>query len=373
MKFRPKKPAKWIGDQSALDSIIPALSAGPYLAADTESNSLFAYREQVCLIQFSTADTDYLIDAAAGLDLSCLGVIFKDPSVEKIFHAAEYDVLCLKRDYGFTFENIFDTMQAARILGSRQLALSKILADQFDIEPVRSFQKANWSKRPLTYEMKQYARLDTHYLIPLRGRLNEQLRRSGLRELAQEDFRRLCGVENNHIDAPLFTQISGFYHLSSQQLSVLDALCRYRDELAQKFNCPLFKVVGSRALYALAEASPTTNEMLEKIEDLSPRLARRYGEGIIAAVTRGLKAPPINLPRHKVPSRAYIKRLGDLKLWRKNKGKEMGVQSDIVLPRDILEEIAGKKPKNMPELKEVMEDVPWRFRHFSGEILQIYT
>jgi len=221
--------------------------------------------------------------------------------------------------------------------------------------------------------MKQYARLDTHYLIPLRVRLDEQLRKNGLRALAQEDFRRLCAVENNHVDAPLFTQISGYYHLSPQKMSVLDALCRYRDKLARKFNRPLFKVIGSRALYAVAEGIPTTTEMLEKIEDLSPRLAKRYGKELIAAVKRGLEAPPINLPRHKAPSRVYVKRLDDLKLWRKNKGKKMGVQSDIVLPRGILENIAGRRPKNADELKELMEEVPWRFSHFGSEILEVFN
>ena len=373
MKFHPSKPEQWIADQSALDSIIPALSKGPFLSVDTESNSLFAYREQVCLIQFSTADTDYLIDAYAELDLSRLHSIFHDPAVEKIFHAAEYDVMCLKRDYGFEFNNLFDTMQAARILGFKQLALSTMLEEQFHIEPVKSFQKANWGKRPLTYDMKQYARLDTHYLIPLRARLDGQLRKSRLRELAQEDFQRLCRVENNHIDAPLYTQVNGYYHLSPRQLSILNALCRYRDKLASQLDRPLFKVIGTRALYALAEASPQTIEELEIIEDLSPRLAQRYGHGLIAAVKSGLEAPPIVLPRHKRPSQAYIERIDDLKQWRKNKGKEMGVQSDIILPRDILEDIAGCKPKDVPELKKVMEEVPWRFNHFGGEILQVIT
>ena len=373
MKFSPSKDAQWIDDQSALDSIIPALSKGPYLAVDTESNSLFAYQEQVCLIQFSTADTDYLIDARAGLDLSCMHSVFNDSTVEKIFHAAEYDVMCLKRDYGFEFNNIFDTMQAARILGFKHLALSTMLEGQFHIQPIKSFQKADWGKRPLAHDMRQYARLDTHYLIPLRERLDEQLRKSGLHALAQEDFRRLCRVENNHIDAPLYAQIRGYYHLSLKQLSVLDALCRYRDELASQLNRPLFKVIGSRALYALAEVSPQAIEALENITDLSPRLAKRYGYGLIQAVKRGLEAPPIVLPRHKRPSQAYIKRLENLKLWRKNRGKKMGVQSDIVLPRDILEYIAGRQPKDVFELKEVMEEVPWRFNHFGGEILQVIT
>jgi ribonuclease D len=262
-------------------------------------------------------------------------------------------------------------MQAARILGFKQLGLSTMLEDQFHIKPVKSFQKANWGKRPLTDDMRQYARLDTHYLISLRERLDRQLRKSGLRELAQEDFQRLCDVESNHTDAPLYTQVNCYYHLSPQQLSVLDALCRYRDEIASRLDRPLFKVIGTRALYALAEASPQTIEALEIIEDLSPRLAKRYGHGLIAAVKRGLEAPPIVLPRHKRPSRAYNKRLEGLKLWRKNKGKEIGVQSDIVMPRDILEEVAGRKPKDAPELKEIMEAVPWRFNHFGGEILQV--
>lgn len=373
MKFYPSKPAQWITDQSALDSMIPLLSKGSYLAVDTESNSLFAYREQVCLIQFSTTDTDYLIDALAGLDLSCLQSIFNNPKVEKIFHAAEYDVICLKRDYGFEFNNLFDTMQAARILGFEHIGLSTMLENQFHVEPVKSFQKANWGKRPLTDDMKQYARMDTHYLIRLRAQLDVQLRKSGLRDLAQEDFQRLCRVENNHNDVDLYTQINGYYHLSPQQLSVLDALCRYRDELASKFDRPLFKVVGSRALLALAEASPKSVEALGTVDGLSARLAKRYGHGLIAAVKQGLKAPPIVLPLHKRPSRAYVKRIEKLKLWRKNKGKEIGVQSDIILPRDILEDIAGRKPKDARGLKEVMEEVPWRFNHYGGEILQVIT
>jgi ribonuclease D len=154
-------------------------------------------------------------------------------------------------------------------------------------------------------------------------------------------------------------------------LSVLEVLCRYRDKLARKFNRPLFKVIGSRALYSIADACPETLGELDKIEDLSPRLAKRYGEGLIKTVKKGLGDPPIHLPKHKKPSRAYIKRLEDLKKWRKNKGLELGVQSDIILPRSILEDIAGRKPKNMPELKGVMAEVPWRFKQFGKEILKV--
>ncbi len=100
-----------------LKDLAADLSRQSLVAVDTESNSLHAYREQVCLIQFSTEETDYLVDPLALDDLSSLGPIFANPDIEKIFHAAEYDLICLKRDFGFQFANLFDTMVAASILG----------------------------------------------------------------------------------------------------------------------------------------------------------------------------------------------------------------------------------------------------------------
>jgi len=51
----------------------------------------------------------------------------------------------------------------------------------------------------------------------------------------------------------------------------------------------------------------------------------------------------------------------------------MGVQSDIVLPRDILEEIAGRNPHTMEGLKDLMADVPWRYNHFGQHILDVIS
>ena len=75
------------------------------------------------MLQFSTGETDYLVDALSSMDLSTLGAVFADEGIEKVFHAAEYDLICLKRDFGFEFANIFDTMHAARILGRKNVGL----------------------------------------------------------------------------------------------------------------------------------------------------------------------------------------------------------------------------------------------------------
>ena len=146
------------------------------VAVDTESNSLFAYREQVCLVQFSTAEKDYLLDSLALQDLRCLEPLFSSPAIEKVFHAAEYDLICLRRDFGFTFANLFDTMVAARILGRDGVGLGAMLEAEFGLHLDKRYQRANWGERPLKPALLAYARLDSHYLVALRQRLEPALR-----------------------------------------------------------------------------------------------------------------------------------------------------------------------------------------------------
>ena len=110
-----------------LQHLVEKLLKEPIIAVDTESNSLFAYQEQVCLIQFSTRKSDFLVDPLALQNLEILAPVFSEPGIEKVFHAAEYDLICLKRDFGFEFSNLFDTMVASRILGREAVGLGSIL------------------------------------------------------------------------------------------------------------------------------------------------------------------------------------------------------------------------------------------------------
>src|SRR3972149_5040299 len=95
-----------VADAAALAAMLRELQAEPLVAVDTESNSLHAYRERVCLIQFSSPARDYILDPLPLPDLSLLGPLFANPAQEKIFHAGEYDLLCLKRDYHFEFRHL---------------------------------------------------------------------------------------------------------------------------------------------------------------------------------------------------------------------------------------------------------------------------
>ncbi len=359
----------------ALYRLARELLREPIVAVDTESNSLYAYREQVCLVQFSTPQTDFLVDPLALEDLSPLGRVFADEGIEKVFHAAEYDVICLKRDFGFEFSNLFDTMVAARILGRGAVGLGSMLEEAFGVKLNKRFQRANWGARPLSAELMSYARLDTHYLIQLRDRLMAELLEENLWNLAQEDFNRLTQVNgrSNGNETASCWRVAGAYDLHPQKASVLQHLCDYRDQVARRQNRPLFKVMGDKTLISIASSLPESREQLREIPGMNQRQIEKHGEGVLEAVREGLQDKPISPPHNPRPADDYLERLEQLKDWRKRTARKLGVESDVVLPRDLLLAIVERNPGRRSDLAEVLEGAPWRLEHYGDQILEMLS
>jgi ribonuclease D len=362
-----------IARAAPLERMAHMLRQEPVIAVDTESNSLYAYQEQVCLIQFSTPEFDYLVDPLALHDLTCLAPIFSDPQIEKVFHASEYDVICMRRDFGFEFANIFDTMIAARIVGRDEVGLASILESEFGVSVDKRFQRANWGRRPISPELLAYAQVDTHYLIPLHERLHAELHEKTFWPLACEDFQRLTmansrTVENRGED---FWRLNGARDLSPQHATVLKELCRYRHQAARFANRPLFKIIGDRTLVAIAERCPSRVNEFYEIPGMTSGQVERHGEELIAAVRRGLQAQPIYPHHNRRPEEKFMNRLEALRNWRKSTAQKMGVPSDVVLPRDLMMVLAEANPHGSGELAEILQSVPWRLERFGEQILGV--
>jgi ribonuclease D len=228
-------------------------------------------------------------------------------------------------------------------------------------------------RRPLPPPQLAYARLDTHYLIELRNRLKTELECSGRWELAQEDFDRTCKPASQHrkrpFSVPPHARQPG---LNCNQLGVLHALCEYRDERAREANLPPFKILSNKVCCRLPVNRPHTVEELQQIDGLSPRLIRQHSFGLLEAVERGLEMQPVQRNHfHSRPSDSFIYRLENLRNWRKDTGESLGVPSDVILPRDVLEIIAQANPKQMDELAELMGDLPHRLKKFGPKILDV--
>ena len=370
MVMKPLLPPIYVDTLNALKSLKTDLSREAIIAIDTESNSLHAYKEQVCLIQFSTPSQDYLLDPLALSDLHILAPLFENPEIIKIFHAAEYDLICLKRDFDFHFVNIFDTMIAARILGYKKFGLGNILDQKFNVKVNKKFQKADWGKRPMTAEMLNYARFDTHYLIELREMLKAELKEKALWELAQEDFALAATLEgiNNRNPLPIWERVGGRAKLGPRQATILNEVCLAREQLAKKLNRPVFKIIGNKSLIKLAETQPRSRRDME-IEGFSPRQIGSFGNTFLAAIERGRRADLVKRTPSPRPSDAFMFRFEKLRNWRKEKALSIGVESDIVLPRFLMERIAKENPQNLDELAVIMAKSPWRLSKYGDEIL----
>jgi ribonuclease D len=364
-------PPVWVAKPDALNRLAHTLAVEPRLAVDTESNSLHAFREQVCLIQFSTPSTDYLVDPLELNELSVLAPLFCNPRIEKVFHAAEYDLICLKRDFGITLQNIFDTMQAARILGYKQVGLDAMLAAKLGITLNKRYQKADWGERPLSHEMLNYARLDTHHLLELRDSLQAELQEKGRWELAIEEFGRLSVVNgSSKAGVPSWQRVKGTQHFTRRQLAILQELCLWRDAQAERMHRPVFKVMDDKRLVAITMAAPKTHADLEALA-LTSRQIFIFGNDILQAVIRGKKADPLFRPLSDHPDSAVLNRLNLLSGWRKEVGQKMNVESDVILPKGWMHAIADQNPATLQELSILMPQSPWRMATFGKEILSI--
>lgn len=343
------------------------------IAVDTESNSLFAYREQVCLIQISTPDADFLIDALQISDLGPLKAIMESNEIEKVFHAAEYDILCLKRDFEFEIINIFDTRVAMRTLGIERTGLGNVLEDQFGVKVNKKWQRADWGQRPLPTELLDYARLDTHYLLPLRDRLARLLEKEDRWLEAEEEWVRLAAIQPswNDFDPDRFWKINGARQLKPDQSAVLREVFLFRDDHAQALNRPPFKVIGDQTLLEIAREMPDSVDSLATLAGMTPGQIRRYASGLLEAIERGRATDPPSRPKTERLKEPVASRYKKLHTWRKRKAEARHVESDVILPRDIVWDISHRNPQNLNELELLMKPLQWRFRAYGKEILQL--
>lgn len=344
------------------------------LAVDTEANSLYAYYERVCLVQLSTRERDFIIDPLDVDDMSPLGELLADPEIEIIFHAAEYDVISLKRDFGFEFANIFDTMLAARICGWKKIGLGNILAEQFGVKAEKKYQRANWTSRPLPPEQLHYAQMDTHFLPELRDRLLTELEQRGRIDEARETFADLPSLPaaEYHFDPEGYWRIQAVRALSRQQIAIARELYLVRDEIARRKDRPPFKIFSDSTLTHMATLAPRRIEDLYGVKGLNSRLVRTDGHAILEAVSNGRRAKPPHPPqrgRHVEP--AVQERYEALKTWRKDRAVARGVESDVILARDTLWALAHQVPTTVAEMDGIPGLGPWRRAEYGEELITL--
>ena len=344
------------------------------IAVDLEADSMHSYKEKVCLLQFSTSERTWLVDPLAGPDLSSLKAVLADSSIRKIFHAADYDIRCLHRDFGIEVRGLFDTMISSQFLGEEKIGLVDVLGKYFGVELDKQYQRADWSVRPLTEGMIRYAAEDTRHLHRLAKLLTEKLMAVGRLEWVEEEFAILETARFQEHDGPFFLRAKGAVALDRRQLAVLENLLQWRDREARRRDSPPFKVIGNKSLLELARIQSRTVQGLIGIEGISPRLVERYGRDLLAGVENALALDEGALPvfprgERRVRDPEIEKVMKKLKDWRSAKASELGMDPGIVINNALLEEIARCRPSDPADLTRIAGLKKWQYKALGAEIL----
>ena len=378
---KPANTSVWIATVPAIEILRECVECETLIAVDTESDSFYSYFEKVCLLQVSTHKTDYIVDTLAFSDtneVAALAPIFANAQIQKIFHAAEYDILCLKRDYHFKFKNIFDTMIAARILGWKNVGLGSILQERFGIISNKKMQRSNWGHRPLTAEQITYASNDTHYLIALRNLQISELERLGRLEEAYERFEQLTHVKAfvRHFNPDTYLNITGAKDLDQISLGVLRELFCFRDRQARKENRPVFRILPDSMLIHLATAHLSILHDFSHIHDISRYTVQRYGHAILNAINRGRAMPQITMPHFQSHGKLTLDnnarvRFARLKDWRKQRATIRAVDPDVIVSNNVLFAAARENPLSIESLVAVSDLGQWKAQEYGEEILSV--
>ena len=273
-----------VDDAAGVEALASRLAGERAIAVDTESNSFHVYRERVCLLQISTRAGDWVVDPLAA-DPRPLGPVLAGVR-DLVLHGADYDVRCLKREYGFALPGLFDTMVAARRLGRKELGLSALVERHFGVRLAKGHQRSDWGRRPLTREQMSYAALDTHFLLPLHDLLAAELGERGLSDEARKEFQRVAAVEPHRkvFDPEGWRRLKGARDLDAGSRAVLRALWLAREDRASALDRPPFKVMPEQTMVEVARRRPRSEEELLRITGVTPVVLRRMGDVVLAAV-----------------------------------------------------------------------------------------
>lgn len=377
MKDNEKINYQIIDTVSGLERITKFLERNKTIAVDLEADSMYHFKEKVCLVQVSTKKTNIVIDPLQAKDLSPLQPIFSSHDIKKVIHGADYDVRSLYRDFNIEIHNLFDTHLASMFLGMKETGLDAILQQRFNVALNKKYQKADWSKRPLPEEMIEYAAMDATYLVSLSEILEKELEKKGRLYWVYEECDILCKMRHASSGGnPLYLKFKGAGRLKPRSLAVLEALLQFRKKVAEKKDKPLYKIVGNDSLMKISTARPFTIRRLKCTKALSGRQISMYGYKLVEIISKVLETPGDALPvylREKGPvlEPEVPKRIKALKFWRDSKAKELEIVPAIVGNNALISAIAIKNPLHTNDLAAIKLMKNWQKKEFGKEIVAV--
>ncbi|HEV7991739.1 MAG TPA: ribonuclease D [Gemmatimonadaceae bacterium] len=358
----------YLDTAAAVEQFTTEIAGVREIALDTEGASFHRFVDRIYLLQLSTRERHAVIDPLPIGAPGGLGALMEDPAVQVVFHDADYDLRLLQQDYGWKTRNIFDTRIAAQLLGYTAFGLAALLERFFDVKLDKKHQRADWSMRPLTEDMLDYAAQDTRFLLQLRDTMSAELERMGRMEWAREEFALLEGTRwTDEAPGMSFLKLKGARDLNRRELAVLRELVPWRDTVAGALDRATFRVLGNEQLLDIARTQPQTKDALGKIKGMPRAILEQRGGELLDAVRRALAVPDAELPKFPRAARwdrdpEFDSRVSALKTARDAAAKRLELDPGVLCSRDRMEAVARRNPSSVEEVAEVGELRRWQVR-----------
>jgi ribonuclease D len=358
--------AVYLDKAPEVDRFLSEISDVKELALDTEGASFHRFLDRIYLLQISTRKESAIIDPLPIGSPARLGQLLESKGVEVVFHDADYDLRLLHQDYGWHVTNIFDTRVASQLLGIKSFGLAALLEQFFDVKLDKKHQRADWSMRPLTADMLQYAAQDTRYLLQLKDHMKSELTRRGRLHWAEEEFARLEGTRwEAEQSMEGFLRLKGARDLSRRELAVLREVANWRDTVAAQLDRATFRVIGNEALFEIARRAPMNTSELNTIKGMPKGMIERAGADIVAAIRHGMEVPEAELPKFPKgqrwnKDRDFDEKVNRLKTVRDAAATRLELDPGVLCSRERLENVARSGAKAINDLAAVPDLRRWQ-------------
>ena len=362
-----------IKTEKELNELIAKSLRAAAVAIDTEFVWERTFFPKLGLVQLAIERECYLIDPVAIEDISPLAKLISSPSVIKIFHDAQQDLIILKDATDAEPKNIFDTRLAYGFCSETSvLSLAALLERTLEVKLPKTETRADWLKRPLTEKMKEYAVDDVKYLTELMELIHTEAQKQNTYAWLEEEMKIYDDPAMYvRIDPyEYYTKIRGIDQLKGKKLAVLRELAASREIFAREKDRPRNHIVHNNTLITLAYKCPQTIGQLKKIDKITPKNVQRYGEEIVECVKRGLNTPPENMPQTvgRVQQKKTAKKIHDAIIAKCN---SVNIDPAIVCSRKELNLLFAK-----PDMKAAYSasrlSKGWR-KELTGELFAAFV
>jgi ribonuclease D len=356
-------PHRWIDLPEQLPEVAAALATAPWIAIDTEANSMFVYRERVCLLQLNIGGELWIIDTLAllraegwpGLQpmpveagapprstaLDPLAAGFARTDRTLWIHGGEYDCALLRRDFGLTLGGLWDTQQAGQFLGFEKTNYGALVERVCAVVLAKGHAQYDWATRPLDPDALTYALDDVVYLPRVGEKLLSEIIAAELIEEHAIACQAVTATSTEGLfDAAGFWRIKGVREVPKENLSVLAAMYVWRDGAGRILDKPPGRVVNNDQLLALARQVPLSFQQLKRM-GVKTWVLTEHGETLIEAIRSGKEKSGTHpeAPRHRDVDESEEKREDRLKDWRRSEAEKRNVPLQVVLPAKALDHL----------------------------------